>query len=64
VQTDADVWLQRERGRKESLSALRIETAQLRGVLWVLLVHPYFGVTQPIRSSWDGFVDEIWTFPW
>jgi hypothetical protein len=36
---------ERERGRKESLSLLRIEAAQLRGVPWVLLIHPYFGVT-------------------
>jgi hypothetical protein len=33
----------RERGG-EFLSLLRIEAAQLRGVPWVLLVHPCFGV--------------------
>jgi hypothetical protein len=34
----------RERGRRENLSALRIESAQLHGVPWVFDVHPCFGV--------------------
>jgi hypothetical protein len=33
-----------EREGEELLSLLRVEAAQLRGVPWVLLVHPCFGV--------------------
>jgi hypothetical protein len=36
---------ERERGKKgKKLSSLRIELAQLRGVPWVLDVHPCLGV--------------------
>jgi hypothetical protein len=36
---------EREREReKRRVYLLRIEVAQLRGVPWVLLIHPYFGV--------------------
>jgi hypothetical protein len=34
----------REGKRGKNLSSLRIESAQLRGVPWVLEVHPYLGV--------------------
>jgi hypothetical protein len=34
----------REKGKRENLSALRIELAQLRSVPWVLDIHPCFGV--------------------
>jgi hypothetical protein len=35
---------ERERKREKNLSSLRIESAQLRGVPWVLDVHPCLGV--------------------
>jgi hypothetical protein len=34
----------REKERRGNLSALRIESVQLRGVPWVLNVHPCLGV--------------------
>jgi hypothetical protein len=34
----------REKEGKGNLSAIRIESAQLRGVPWVFDVHPCFGV--------------------
>jgi hypothetical protein len=53
-----------EKKGEGNLSILRIESTQLRGVQLVFDIHPYFGVAQSIRASWDCFVDEVWTFAW
>jgi hypothetical protein len=53
-----------EIGGGGSVLILRIESTQLLRVPWVFDVLPCLGVAEPIRASWDCFVDEVWAFPW
>jgi hypothetical protein len=53
-----------EIGGGGSVLILRIESTQLLCVPRVFDVLPCLGVAEPIRASWDCFVDEVWAFPW